>query len=92
VESTKAELMKSQKTRGQVVFIRNIQLFFTPPAASKLDSPAVQKRKQLNRERCERRVVSVSVLRGACCFKNILGTFTPKSDSPSCKRRLFPKP
>ncbi|KAI2786987.1 hypothetical protein POX_f07340 [Penicillium oxalicum] len=53
-ESTKAELMKSQKNRGQVVFIRNIQLFFNPPASSKLDSPAVQKRKQLTRERCER--------------------------------------
>ena len=53
-ETTKTELMKSQKTRGQFVFIRNIQLFFNPPAASKLDSPAVQKRKQLTRERCER--------------------------------------
>jgi hypothetical protein len=50
-ESTKVESMKN---RGQVVFIRNIQLFFNPPAASKLDSPAVQKRKQLTRERCER--------------------------------------
>ncbi|KAJ5142498.1 uncharacterized protein N7515_001285 [Penicillium bovifimosum] len=52
-ETTKAELMKSQKTRG-LVFIRNIQLFFNPPAASKLDSPTVQKRKQLTRERSER--------------------------------------
>ena len=49
-ESTKVELMNNQRTRGQVVFIRNIQLFFNPPAASKLDSPAVQKRKQLTRD------------------------------------------
>ncbi|KAJ5654992.1 hypothetical protein N7490_001995 [Penicillium lividum] len=53
-ESTKVELIESQKNRGQVVFVRNIQLFFHPPAASKLDSPSVQKRKQLTRERCER--------------------------------------
>lgn len=53
-ESTKVELMKSQKPCRQVIFIRNIQLFFNPPQVSKLDSPAVQKRKQLTRERCER--------------------------------------
>ena len=53
-ESAKLQLMACQKPRSQVVFVRNIQLFFNPPADSKLDSPSVQKRKQLTRERCER--------------------------------------
>ncbi|KAF3404028.1 hypothetical protein F1880_010312 [Penicillium rolfsii] len=53
-EFTKLELMASQKPRSQVLFVRNMQLFFNPPEESKLDSPAVQKRKQLTRERCER--------------------------------------
>lgn len=43
-ESAKLGLIASQKPRSQVLFVRNIQLFFNPPGVSKLDSPAVQKR------------------------------------------------
>jgi hypothetical protein len=53
-ESAKLGLMASQRPKSLVLFVRNIQLFFNPPGESKLDSPAVQKRKQLTRERCER--------------------------------------
>lgn len=42
-ESAKLELMTNQKLRSQVLFIRNIQLFFSPPKESRLDSTAVQK-------------------------------------------------
>ena len=53
-ESAKLGLMASQRLRSQVLFVRNIQLIFNPPEESRLDSPAVQKRKQSTRERCEK--------------------------------------
>ncbi|KXG52960.1 uncharacterized protein PGRI_000100 [Penicillium griseofulvum] len=53
-ESAKLGMMASQKPKSLVLFVRNMQLFFNPPGESKLDSPTVQKRKQLTRERCER--------------------------------------
>lgn len=53
-ESAKLELIASQRPKSQVLFVRNIQMFYNPPEHSKLDSPAVQKRKQLTRERCEK--------------------------------------
>ncbi|KAJ5543710.1 hypothetical protein N7513_007218 [Penicillium frequentans] len=53
-ESAKLELIASQRPKSQVLFVRNIQMFYNPPEDSKLDSPAVQKRKQLTRERCEK--------------------------------------
>lgn len=65
VKSAKLELVTSQKPKRQVLFVRNIRIFFNPPEESKLDTPAVQKRKQLTRERCE-------ILRGLSPNKMIL--------------------
>ncbi|KAH1475919.1 hypothetical protein KXX06_005722, partial [Aspergillus fumigatus] len=53
-ETVKAELLATNKLKSRVTFVRNMQLLFVPPKESKLDSPAVKKRKRLTRDRSER--------------------------------------
>ncbi|BDD54381.1 hypothetical protein MPDQ_005337 [Monascus purpureus] len=52
-EHVKSDMMRTNELKNRVIFIWNMQLFFNPPEESKLDSPPVQKRKKLTRERCE---------------------------------------
>ena len=52
-EYVRSDMIKTNELKNRVIFIRNMQLFFNPPEESKLDSPPVQKRKKLTRERCE---------------------------------------